>query len=161
MHIQISGWHHRKYQTWTEQEQGSDPMAIFNVTAKLAGTTLETGHPPQEGCVVGPDSFSFSLKDTRAWVLILLSPPGNYFSIYYLCARLQERVLSFVHILKSQWVSTRHLTFPANWSRVLLLSSQEPFFEPPTWCSPSQIQCWGEERSIPIFLDWITERIFQ
>jgi len=79
--------------TWTEQEEGSDAMAVFKVASKPAGTTQETEHPPQEGRVwqAQMDSLSFSLKGTWVWILIWLPAACNYFSVCSPSIRLLER----------------------------------------------------------------------
>lgn len=51
--------------------------------------------------------------------------------------------------LKSQWVSTQYLIFPANWSRKHSRPAKKTFSEPPTLSPPSQIPCWGEETTLP------------
>lgn len=112
------------------------------------------GTYPRKDGATGLDSFPFSLEGTWTWFLTLLLPPSNYFSICYLCARLQEKGYFLMCTFKeSQWISTQYLIFPANWSRLLPRHQRNLSLSLQRLSSTSQSLRWDEEGGIPVILD--------
>ena len=126
--------------TWTEQEEGSDAMAVFKVASKPAGTSQETGHPPQEGRVwqAQMDSLSFSLKGTWVWILIWLPAACSYFSVCSPRVSLLERGTFFcAHLMGLSPAAC----FPRTVKRTIAADVRAVSLCPSIRV-PSQIQCW-------------------
>lgn len=122
-------------------------MAVFKVASKPAGTSQETGHPPQEGRVwqAQMDSLSFSLKGTWVWILIWLPAACSYFSVCSPRVRLLERGTFFcAHLMglspAACFPRTVKQTVAADVRGASLCLHQSPFSDP----------VLGEEMGTPV-----------
>lgn len=130
-------------ETWTEQEEGPDAMAVFRVHPNRQ-ELQETEPAPGRACMAGRWTHCPSaLKAQGSGFTVWLPALHNSFSPFDFprIRLLEEKGSFFCAHLKSQWVSTQQLASPELWSKTVLLTSEEALSMPPSE-SPSQIQCW-------------------